>query len=568
MALRLNTLLARRHEHRVLALMLMVLHGAIWLDFGGAASRSLMLAHLGLFLLWQPIWRREERLAGSAAVVSVFSILAFVGWLDWGLITVWLVLLTGIVGGRMTEGRWERSVYMLTLIMLLAELLIGAIPPMFDVSISGLVTDFAFFGLPLLAVFIAMAPAHELARRHTQALDFLYGLTMSLLVSVLAMGSLLRMYDSAVIYPDALFQTVISLGAFLLAISWLWAPFAGFSGLGQLWTRYLMNIGTPFEQWLGRIAKLSERVLEPSAFLDLAMHELAELPWVKGASWVADDREGEVGASSPHSFSVSESGFDVTVYAHGQIGTALALHGRLLVGLLAHFYRAKTREVELTNHVHLEAVHETGARITHDIKNLLQSLYSLTSAIRSGRERDELLGLLERQLPALSQRLQSALDKLQAPTEIADSQQMLSTWWGALKTRHEGADITFNATLDHDVPVPVELFDSVAENLLENARYKQTTDHRVTITVTLSSSADTLAMTVSDTGAGVAKNVKERLLIAPVRSRTGLGIGLYQAARHAQEHGFRLRVLSSDNQNVAFELARLRKDESAADAAE
>ena len=44
------------HEHRMLGLMLACLHLAIWWDFGGALSRCLMLAHLGLFLLWQPVW--------------------------------------------------------------------------------------------------------------------------------------------------------------------------------------------------------------------------------------------------------------------------------------------------------------------------------------------------------------------------------------------------------------------------------------------------------------------------------------------------------------------------------
>ena len=71
----------------------------------------------------------------------------------------------------------------------------------------------------------------------------------------------------------------------LLAISWLWSPFAGFGGLGQLWTRYLMNIGTPFEQWLSRIADISTSVSDPNAFMDNAVKELGRLPWVRGVRW-------------------------------------------------------------------------------------------------------------------------------------------------------------------------------------------------------------------------------------------------------------------------------------------
>lgn len=554
--MQLKHLLAPRQEYRLLGLMLVVLHGAIWLDFGGWASRSLMLAHLGLFLLWQPIWRREERLSPVSAVVSVVAILGFVFLLDWGLMTVWLVLLTGIVGGRMTEGRWERSVYMMTLVLLLAELLIGAIPPMFNVRISGLVAEMTFLGLPLVAIVIALVPAHEHARRHARAVDFLYGLTMSLLVSVLAMGTLLRMYDSSASYPDSLFQTVISLGAFLLAISWLWSPFAGFSGLGQLWTRYVMNIGTPFEQWLTRVAQLSERIGDPELFLDVSMRELVDLPWVRGARWRSADAEGDMGATSPHSFSVQSSDVDITVYAHGQIGTALMLHGRLLVGLLVHFYRAKSREVELTHHVHLEAVHETGARITHDIKNLLQSLYSLTSAVQSGRERDELIGLLERQLPVLSQRLQLALDKLQAPETTQEATSDLSQWWSGLQARHEATRIDFDANIEGNREIPTDLFDSVVENLLENARYKQDADARIRIRVELESTATTLRLRVSDTGAGVSVALRNQLFRAPVRSRTGLGIGLYQAARHAMELGYELTAPTLTDGEVVFELVQ------------
>ncbi|HSS66656.1 MAG TPA: hypothetical protein VLS27_19660, partial [Gammaproteobacteria bacterium] len=60
-----------RLEHQVLALMLMVMHVAVWWDFAEAVSRSLMLAHLGLFLLWQPMWSRDRRLGIQGTLVFV-----------------------------------------------------------------------------------------------------------------------------------------------------------------------------------------------------------------------------------------------------------------------------------------------------------------------------------------------------------------------------------------------------------------------------------------------------------------------------------------------------------------
>ena len=45
----------------------------------------------------------------------------------------------------------------------------------------------------------------------------------------------------------------------------------------------------------------------------------------------------------------------------------------MLIHLIGHFYGAKHRELELANSAHLQAIYETGARVTHDIKNLFIS---------------------------------------------------------------------------------------------------------------------------------------------------------------------------------------------------
>ena len=42
---------------------------------------------------------------------------------------------------------------------------------------------------------------------------------------------------------------------------------------------------------------------------------------------------------------------------------------------------------------------------------------------------------------------------------------------------------------------------------------------------------------------------------APVRSATGLGIGLYQAARLAEANGYALRLAQNRDGEVCFELA-------------
>ncbi len=60
---------------------------------------------------------------------------------------------------------------------------------------------------------------------------------------------------------------------------------------------------------------------------------------------------------------------------------------KLLVQLLGEFYESKRREEQMHSAAYMRAVYETGARLTHDIKNLLQSLSVLcTAAERIGNE--------------------------------------------------------------------------------------------------------------------------------------------------------------------------------------
>ena len=56
--------LARRRETIILVLMLESLHIALWGEFDTPMVRAVwMFIHLGLFLLWQPVWRGDQKLA-------------------------------------------------------------------------------------------------------------------------------------------------------------------------------------------------------------------------------------------------------------------------------------------------------------------------------------------------------------------------------------------------------------------------------------------------------------------------------------------------------------------------
>ena len=100
------------------------------------------------------------------------------------------------------------------------------------------------------------------------------------------------------------------------------------------------------------------------------------------------------------------------------------------------------------------------------------------------------------------------------------------------------------------------LFDSVADNLLQNAIKKRSVESGVVIRAQFAP-AQGGALQVLDSGSAMPPEVAAKLFEAPVVSHTGLGIGLYQAARQAEQLGYRLRVAQNAVGQVGFELKLL-----------
>jgi signal transduction histidine kinase len=549
----------QRHEHRTLALMLALLHVVIWWDFGGGVSRSLMLAHLGLFLLWQPLLRTERRLDWRTVAGFALIPLAFVSALSWLLLGLWLLLLIGLVGGRTRVSPTMRMAYLGALVYLVVELLVGWLPRMF--AVPGLSTDFMEVfrhGLYLLPAMILLVPAHAPARDtpDAPAVDFLYALGVSVLSLVIAMGALLSTLILDTPYPVAIIQALMATALFLLALAWIWAPVAGFSGLGQLWERYVQNAGTPLELWLDDLQRSARASGSPERFLDVALERLLALPWVAGIEWRDGARSGTLGELTRHVFHGRSDTIQIAVHGYRRMGTALMLHARLLIQLIGHFHRAKVSERDMARQAKVSAVYETGARMTHDIKNLLQSLKAMSRAVEQAEGHDPSAAsrLVQRQLPLITQRLQLALDKLQAPLSDASMSAPAGRWWQTLEARNTGQDIDFEARLEADPHIPVELFDSVAENLIENARFKRRGEPGIRIQVSLHCDQRGCVLRVSDDGTPVTEALRAQLCRAPVPSPAGLGIGLYQAARHAEKLGYRLRLMPK-RKETEFELA-------------
>jgi sensor histidine kinase regulating citrate/malate metabolism len=103
--------------------------------------------------------------------------------------------------------------------------------------------------------------------------------------------------------------------------------------------------------------------------------------------------------------------------------------------------------------------------------------------------------------------------------------------------------------------VPRTLFASVADNLLQNALAKRSEERAMRVRVALEYDDGRIELRVSDTGRAVPAELATKLLRAPVVSRTGLGIGLYQAARQAEAAGFELALRDNRDGAVCFALS-------------
>ena len=292
-----------------------------------------------------------------------------------------------------------------------------------------------------------------------------------MLTSLVALGSLLNMFLSETTYFVSLTQTSVAIGGFIICISWLLTSQSRFSGITQLWSNYMLNIGTPFEEWLSDLSKINEQDLSPDDFLHKAMEKLIQFLWISGVKWQANSIAHNIGDETNNEIEIIHKDFNVCIFTYSSPGVSLKMHSHLLIKLLHNFYQNKQRELELTRQAHLKAIYETGARITHDIKNLLQSLQAITSIVSHDTDGSSMLvsqQVLKKQLPHLTQRLQLALDKLQTPQVQDDKEVYLKDWWNDLQKRNTHNKILFQDDTHGDPSIPVDLFDSVIDNLLEN----------------------------------------------------------------------------------------------------
>jgi len=309
-----------------------------------------------------------------------------------------------------------------------------------------------------------------------------------------------------------------------------------------------------FSQWMTQTLEALPAVHNLEQFIHDSMANLAVMLHISGFEWQIAGISGSLGdIDNPDLHTVTPAGHIASTT--GQPPSAsLEQQMQLALDFLATLAKYREQERRLKTQTHLESIYETGARITHDVKNLLQSLSTLTTAVEHSKpeQAEAIQSLIRKQLPLIRQKLRTTLEKLEAPEDVSSTFQVARIWWEKLRMRFEPNQIEFHLQLEMDYLIPRDLFERVAENLLENAQRKRQFEPDIAIRIELIVTEQRITLRVTDTGSPAPPEITELLFQGPIDSTGGYGIALYQCATQALQQGFELALTANEPGRVSF----------------
>ncbi len=545
-----------KFEHQILASLLLVYHGLIWSGLQLQQNLALFLVLYGLFLLWQPLWNKDSKIRKLPLItIGISFVLASYYFPSESLVFFGLVL-SGLIGSRLLSRTSRHSFDLAALIIIILEIVIGVVPATFEQV--ELPPQFATYMQPVILVPILLlyfAPNQDHGDQKRNRIDLMHGLLASTLVFIVLLGGIVINLLYGVDYIDGLLLTVFIVATLTIGISWFWNPGVGYSGIRVLLNRYTMTIGTPFETWINTLTSLiEEHYLTPAEYLDAACEHLVENEWLNGIQWKFRSYQITSGEKKGTKMEyVLNPKASVEVYYKSNPGTALEHHTLLLVRMAYQFYLSKLNQEKIRTTEHFATIHHTGARLTHDMKNILQSIRTSLDILSLNKTSERQQELLQLNLNQISTRLENTLNRLKAPD--MDTQIKLlncELWMDKLAAAHQSNPrILIQREIDNNITLPVDLFDNVVENLVNNALRKASARQ---IRVTLRSSDGAISLSVCDDGIAVEESIEENLFKQPTSSGSGMGIGLYQAAIMAHTFGFELKLDHNESGRVCFKL--------------
>ena len=552
--IKVNSLL--QYGQQILASILLLYHLLIWAVDESLLRLALSFVLYGLFLLWQPLWSKEARInASPVALIAILFFLVTYFFPNESLVFVGLIL-SGLIGSRLLGQTAFRSFDLLALLIITIEMAIGLVPDTFrQIQLPALFSDYmqTIVLVPVLLFYFAPNPDHQ--KQGRSQVDLMHGLLAATLLFIVLLGGIVINLLYGVDYIDGLLLTVFIVATLTIGISWFWNPGIGYSGIGVLWNRYAMTIGGPFETWINTLTTLiEERYLTPNEYLEAACEHLVENDWLNAIEWQFENfKIGAGEKTGPWLEHRLADNLTVLLHFKADPGTALEQHTILLIRMAYQFYLAKLNQEKMRVQEHFATIHHTGARLTHDIKNILQSIKTSLEILDMGEDTTQSQLLLQTNLRQIGSRLESTLNKLRAPklntrVNLVDCGQ----WLERIGRRHNANPrIRFHGDIASNVALPVDLFDSVAENLINNALKKSP---QTSIDVRLLSDTGIILLSICDDGEAIAAEIEDSLFAQPVSSGSGMGIGLYQAAIMAQAFQYQLELSQNEPGRVCFNL--------------
>ncbi len=552
--LRIDSLL--QYGQQILATILLLLHALIWMVDEPLLKFSLTFILYGLFLLWQPLWSKQAKVKRAPVMILALIFLLLAYRFPNESLVFFALMLSGLIGSRLLSQTAFRSFDLLALLIIMLEMAVGLVPDTFaQIQLPALFGEYMQTIILVLVLLFYFAPNPDHQKQQRSQVDLMHGLLAATLLFIVLLGGIVINLLYGVDYIDGLLLTVFLVATLTIGISWFWNPGIGYSGIGVLWNRYAMTIGGPFETWINTLTTLiEEHYLTPSDYLEAACEHLVENDWINSIEWHFEGFKisvgDKIGTRLEHRL---DDKLTVMIYFKADPGNALEQHTILLIRMAYQFYLAKLNQEKMRAQEHFATIHHTGARLTHDVKNILQSIKTSLEILDMDKESPESRKLLESNLRQIGLRLQSTLEKLNAPRLNTQINMVdCRKWVKRLEKQHNAnSRILFENDIENNLAVPVDLFDTVAENLINNALKKSASGR---LELRLMSNNEIILLSVCDDGDAISADIESSLFTKPVSSGSGMGIGLYQSAIMAQAFNYELELSQNEHGRVCFNL--------------
>jgi signal transduction histidine kinase len=222
------------------------------------------------------------------------------------------------------------------------------------------------------------------------------------------------------------------------------------------------------------------------------------------------------------------------------------------------------QQQEMVRAEQLSAVGKLAASVAHEVRNPLTSVKLLVEAALRPRNRkpltDEDLSVIHGEVVRLEQTVQGFLDFARPPAPqrtTCDVRQVVTQAAELVRARARQQGVTLDVSCPTQ-PLAADLdrgqWRTVLVNLLINALDAMPTGGRLEVALTLTPAAEAL-LTVSDTGGGIAPEMRDRLFTPFASTKpTGTGLGLSISRRIVEEHGGRITAVNRAEGGARFSI--------------